>query len=52
MNCIIRSMFLAKPDIGIGLGKHTIVDMMISDGLWDAFGEYNMGITAENIAEK
>ncbi|MEE9447238.1 MAG: acetyl-CoA C-acetyltransferase [Arenicellales bacterium] len=27
-------------------------DSMISDGLWDAFNDYHMGVTAENIAEK
>ena len=25
---------------------------MIQDGLWDAFNEYHMGVTAENVAEK
>lgn len=25
---------------------------MIEDGLWDAFNDYHMGITAENLAEK
>ena len=25
---------------------------MIKDGLWDAFHEYHMGVTAENVAEK
>jgi acetyl-CoA C-acetyltransferase len=29
-----------------------LVNMMIKDGLWDAFNGYHMGITAENIAEK
>ena len=29
-----------------------MVDTMISDGLWDAFNDYHMGITAENIADK
>ncbi len=27
-------------------------DTMISDGLWDAFNDYHMGVTAENIAKK
>ena len=27
-------------------------DTMISDGLWDAFNNYHMGVTAENIADK
>ena len=29
-----------------------MVDMMVNDGLWDAFNNYHMGITAENIAEQ
>lgn len=29
-----------------------IIDEMVKDGLWDAFNNYHMGITAENIAEK
>ncbi|MGP3792636.1 acetyl-CoA C-acetyltransferase, partial [Pseudomonas sp. B392_1p] len=28
------------------------IDTMIQDGLWDAFNDYHMGITAENLAEK
>lgn len=29
-----------------------MVDMMVNDGLWDAFNGYHMGMTAENVAEK
>jgi acetyl-CoA C-acetyltransferase len=29
-----------------------MVDVMVNDGLWDAFNNYHMGITAENVAEK
>ena len=29
-----------------------MVDMMVNDGLWDAFNNYQMGITAENVAEQ
>ena len=29
-----------------------IIDTMVKDGLWDAFNQYHMGITAENIAEQ
>ena len=29
-----------------------MVDSMIQDGLWDAFYDYHMGITGENVAEK
>lgn len=37
---------------GQRMGNGTMVDSMITDGLWDAFNNYHMGITAENIAEK
>lgn len=37
---------------GHRMGDSNIVDIMIKDGLWDAFNDYHMGITAENIAEK
>ncbi|MEE0796592.1 MAG: acetyl-CoA C-acetyltransferase [Anaerovoracaceae bacterium] len=29
-----------------------MVDMMVNDGLWDAFNGYHMGMTAENVAEQ
>jgi acetyl-CoA C-acetyltransferase len=37
---------------GQRMGNGTMVDVMINDGLWDAFNNYHMGITAENIAER
>ena len=37
---------------GKKLGDAKIIDTMIKDGLWDAFHDYHMGITAENVAEK
>ncbi|MFW5979782.1 MAG: acetyl-CoA C-acetyltransferase [Halanaerobiales bacterium] len=37
---------------GNKMGDGKLVDMMIKDGLWDAFNDYHMGITAENIAEQ
>ena len=37
---------------GLRMGHATLVDTMISDGLWDAFNDYHMGITAENLSEK
>ncbi|MGP6433002.1 MULTISPECIES: acetyl-CoA C-acetyltransferase [unclassified Pseudomonas] len=37
---------------GLRMGHAQIVDTMISDGLWDAFNNYHMGITAENLVEK
>ena len=37
---------------GARMGNYTMVDAMINDGLWDAFNNYHMGTTAENVAEK
>ncbi|MGY8813713.1 MAG: acetyl-CoA C-acetyltransferase [Gammaproteobacteria bacterium] len=37
---------------GNRMGDWTLLDCMIVDGLWDAFNDYHMGITAENIAKK
>ncbi len=37
---------------GQRMGNTNMVDMMVNDGLWDAFNGYHMGITAENVAEK
>ena len=37
---------------GQRMGNGELVDEMIKDGLWDAFNEYHMGVTAENVAEK
>lgn len=37
---------------GARMGDWKMVDTMIKDGLWDAFNNYHMGITTENIVEK
>ncbi len=37
---------------GTKMGNASMADSMIIDGLWDAFNDYHMGITAENIAKK
>ncbi|QGU94135.1 acetyl-CoA C-acyltransferase [Clostridium bovifaecis] len=37
---------------GQRMGDGKLVDEMIKDGLWDAFNQYHMGITAENVAEQ
>lgn len=37
---------------GVKFGNVGMDDTMIKDGLWDAFNDYHMGITAENIAQK
>lgn len=37
---------------GFRMGDAKLVDTMIVDGLWDAFNQYHMGTTAENVAKK
>ncbi|MCG8013596.1 MAG: acetyl-CoA C-acetyltransferase, partial [Candidatus Thiodiazotropha weberae] len=37
---------------GSKMGDWKMIDTMIKDGLWDAFNNYHMGTTAENIAQK
>ncbi len=36
---------------GARMGDKKVVDEMIKDGLWDAFNNYHMGTTAENICD-
>jgi len=37
---------------GVRLGDARILDAMILDGLWEAYNDYHMGITGENVAER
>ncbi|MEO4046153.1 acetyl-CoA C-acetyltransferase [Pseudomonas sp. CAU 1711] len=37
---------------GQRMGHGKLIDTMIQDGLWDAFNDYHMGITAENLVAK
>ncbi|MEC1718346.1 acetyl-CoA C-acetyltransferase [Schinkia azotoformans] len=37
---------------GYRMGDQKVVDSMINDGLWCAFNDYHMGVTAENLCEK
>lgn len=43
---------LNKARFGYRLGNGEIVDSMVNDALWDAFNNYHMGITAENICDQ
>ena len=43
---------IPKARWGARMGNQQIVDLTVNDGLWDAFNNYHMGITAENVAEK
>jgi acetyl-CoA C-acetyltransferase len=48
----------ASPHVLLGsrdgqrMGDWKMVDTMITDGLWDVYNQYHMGITAENVAKK
>ena len=37
---------------GQRMGHGQLIDSMITDGLWDAFNDYHMGITAENLVDQ
>ncbi|ATW28405.1 acetyl-CoA C-acetyltransferase [Candidatus Formimonas warabiya] len=43
---------LEKSRWGLRMGDNKTVDEMIRDGLWCAFNDYHMGVTAENVAER
>jgi len=40
---------LEKARFGYRMNDGQLVDVMVRDGLWDAFNDYHMGVTAENI---
>jgi acetyl-CoA C-acetyltransferase len=37
---------------GFKMGDQKVIDSMISDGLWCAFNDYHMGVTAENLCDR
>lgn len=43
---------LKQARFGYRMGNADMVDAMINDALWDAFNDYHMGITAENLCEQ
>jgi len=43
---------MQKARWGARMGDAPVTDLMVKDGLWCAIGDYHMGITAENIAER
>ncbi|MDD1508672.1 acetyl-CoA C-acetyltransferase [Pseudomonas sp. CNPSo 3701] len=51
-NMSLAPYVLPKARTGLRMGHGQLVDTMISDGLWDAFNDYHMGITAENLVDK
>ncbi|MHC8411223.1 acetyl-CoA C-acetyltransferase [Pseudomonas sp. Hz4] len=51
-NMSLAPYVLPKVRTGLRLGHAQLQDSVIQDGLWDAFNDYHMGITAENLAQK
>lgn len=51
-NMSLAPYVLPKARTELRLGHAPLQDSLIQDGLWDAFNNYHMGITAENLAEQ
>ena len=51
-NMSLSGHVLPKSREGKKMGSWGMVDTMVVDGLWCAFNDYHMGVTAENIASK
>jgi len=51
-NMSLSAHLLPNSRNGKTMGEWKLTDSMIVDGLWDAFNDYHMGITAENIVDK
>jgi acetyl-CoA C-acetyltransferase len=51
-NMSLAPYTLPSARFGYRMGNGATVDTMVNDGLWEAFNNYHMGITAENVAEK
>jgi acetyl-CoA C-acetyltransferase len=51
-NMSISAHVLPNSRDGFRMGDAKLIDSMIVDGLWDAFNQYHMGTTAENVAKK
>ena len=51
-NMSLSNYIMPGARTGLRMGHSQIIDTMITDGLWDAFNDYHMGITAENVARE
>lgn len=51
-NMSLAPYVLPKARTGLRMGHAELLDSLLHDGLWDAFNDYHMGITAENLAER
>lgn len=51
-NMSMAPFLLPNARFGYRMNNGVLMDSMVNDGLFDAYGSYHMGITAENVAEK
>ncbi|HWS29906.1 MAG TPA: acetyl-CoA C-acetyltransferase [Clostridia bacterium] len=51
-NMSLAPYALPQARFGYRMNDGKLVDTMIKDGLWEAFNDYHMGVTAENVAQK
>jgi len=51
-NMSLAPYALPQARFGYRMNDGKLVDTMIKDGLWEAFNDYHMGVTAENVAKK
>lgn len=51
-NMSLAPYLLKNARYGYRMNNGRIIDSMVNDALWDAFHDYHMGITAENVAER
>ena len=51
-NMSLAPYLMPKGRFGYRLGDGKLVDAMVNDALWDAFNNYHMGMTAENICDQ
>lgn len=50
-NMSLSPHVLPRSRNGVKMGDWKLSDSMITDGLWDVFNDYHMGVTAENVAK-
>ena len=51
-NMSMAPYLLKNARYGYRMNNGQLIDSMVNDALWDAFYDYHMGITAENVAER
>lgn len=51
-NMSLAPYLLKNARYGYRMNNGQFIDSMVNDALWDAFHDYHMGITAENVAER